>query len=115
MGGGLSVEGNDVLTNVDGFQLLTSVGDYLAVSANEDLTNVDGFQSLTSVGGYLRVNDNDALTNITGLSHIGEFGGNYVRVCSNAHLTSIPDSIIAMSVGFISSQNCIRTGAQCCA
>ena len=93
---------------------MTSVGGYLNIGYNDALTNLTGLDSVTSVGGYLFIDSNGALTDITALSSVTEVLGDYVRVCYNRDLSTIPNFYTALSQGKTSANNCLRSGYTCC-
>ena len=90
--GGLSIYANPALTNLDGLANLTTVGDdhdhgSFRIVNNDSLDNVDGLASLTQVYGDLSITGNPILLNINGLSGLTQVGGN-LQV-SGADLTSV--------------------------
>ena len=65
-GGGLIIENNNSLADLNGLSALTSVGSgeysgYLAISGNNSLADLDGLSSLTSVGEYIDIYENPTL------------------------------------------------------
>jgi hypothetical protein len=73
--GKLSMNGNDVLAHIDGFNALTSyTGDFKA-SGMPHLLDIKGFKSLTSIGGALFITSDFVLTNIDGLNNLSTIGG----------------------------------------
>lgn len=90
IGGGLSINGNDVLTDLSGLDGLISIGGGLLIGHNPALTSLNGLEALTDLEGALYVQFNDALTNMSGLdglASIGGGGGIYIQ--NNATLTSL--------------------------
>ena len=89
----LWIGGIGALTNLDGLESLTSVGD-LRIVGNAALTNVDGLESLTTVSSSLSIVDNDALTNIDGLASLTSVGG-HPYIASNTTLCqSLVDAFV---------------------
>ena len=87
------------LTNLDGLSSLATVDGQLYVVSNPALTNLDGLSSLTSLGGPLFVAVNRALTNVDGLSSLASVEGDYLRVCGNPKLSTIPSFLTTLSAG----------------
>ena len=114
VGGYLNIVGNNALTSLTGLESVTSVGGYLNIYNNDALTSLTGLDSVTSVGGWLQINHNDVLTDISALSNVTEVLGAYVRICSNAQLSSIPNFYNVLSQGKTHSSNCLRSGNTCC-
>ena len=96
--GNLEVRENHALTNLDELSNLISVVDYLDISDNDALTNLDGLSNLASVGYYLYVGHNDALTNLDGLGTLGTVGG-FLNVELNTSLTNLDGLSNIASVG----------------
>ena len=90
------------------------MGGYLSIESNAALTNLDGLSNLTSVGGYLYIEYNRALTNLDGLSNLTSVGGEYIHVCGNEKVTSIPSFFATLSAGKTHSNQCLRAGSSCC-
>lgn len=115
VGGFLRIHNINRLTNVDGFSSLTLVGGFFHIyEGNGALTNVDGFSSLTSVGGYMILEGNDALTTVDGFSSLTSVDGDYIKICQNTQLSSIPSFFTTLSAGKSHSSQCLRTGDRCC-
>jgi hypothetical protein len=58
----LSVDGQDGLTNLDGFSALESVGEnWLRILNNPDLVDITGLMGVTHVGGLLEITGNTSL------------------------------------------------------
>jgi len=83
----LNIWGNDALTNLDGLSALTSVGEDLDIGFNAALANLDGLSALTSVVGSLNIRDNYTLTNLDGLSAMTSIGD--LNIGDNAALTNL--------------------------
>ena len=66
---------NTGLTSLDGLESLeTVVGDF-TLSGNESLISVEGLSGLTSVGGELYIYNNDLLPSLTGVEQLSSVGG----------------------------------------
>ncbi|MHC1777704.1 MAG: YCF48-related protein [Lentimicrobium sp.] len=89
--GDVTIEGWNI-TNLNGLNLLTSIGGYLKVRYNSSLTSLTGLDNLTSIGGGLQVGDydygNPALTSLSGLDNLISIGGN-MFIGYNPELTDL--------------------------
>jgi hypothetical protein len=104
--GGLQINDNDNLTNVDGLsslEVITGTGgggdpEVLVISGNPALLNLDGLSTLTTISGIVRINDNASLETINGFSLITEI--EILTIEGNPALTSINGfgNVISMSV-----------------
>jgi hypothetical protein len=111
--GNLMIRDCAYLTSLLGLSRLTAVGGNLTISNNDALTNVNGLASLTTVGGYLNIVGNAALTDVNGLSNLTTVRGDYIRICYNTRLTTIPPLFTNLSVGKTSFNQCLKTGDFC--
>ncbi|MFH1121965.1 MAG: T9SS type A sorting domain-containing protein [Bacteroidota bacterium] len=71
--GNVWINGIDI-TNLNGLNLVTSIGNHLWIEGNNSLTNLTGLNNLTSIGGDLIIY-NSALTSLTGLENVTSIGG----------------------------------------
>ena len=76
-----------LLTHIDDFAGLTSVGRDLVVTGHDRLVNLDGLRALTSVGGTLRVTHNPALRALDALGQLMSVGE--LNVSGDTALTSL--------------------------
>ena len=83
----VTIEGGGI-TNLDGLNVLTSIGGYLSISGYNSLTSLSGLDNLTSIGGYLKIRNNSALSNITGLGGLASIGG-YIVIQGNSVLSDL--------------------------
>ena len=98
--GGLLIQNNPLLVNLNGFPLLTKVGD-LSVLNNSRLQNIDGLSALSLINGHVAVQDNSRLQNIDGISALTRIGrgvdiwnnDNLQTICNFSALTSIGKSL----------------------
>jgi len=96
---------NDILTNLEGLNNISTIGGDLSICNNPSLISLDGFSSLTSVGGTIRVKNCIVLERIT-LIVLQSVGGDCIYLNLPA-LTSIvfgpftffPGSIIINGTG----------------
>lgn len=112
--GSFTIWVNNALTNVDGFSSLKATTGHLSIDQNSMLTNVDGFTNLTTVGGYLNVLNNDALKNVNGLTGVTSVSGDFLRICHNAQVSSIPTIFATLSAGKVHASQCLQAGDTCC-
>ena len=93
IGGTLSIESNDALTNLTGLTGLTSLGGSgLWIDSNPVLTSLTGLENLISVnggtqGGYLSIHDNPLLTDLAGLEGLTSIGKD-LEIYNNPALTN---------------------------
>ncbi|MEP0548228.1 MAG: T9SS type A sorting domain-containing protein [Rhodothermales bacterium] len=85
--GELVIEGNGVLTNLEGLDALASTDDNLIITGNGALTDLDNLNGLTAIGGRLQINANDALPHLDGLANLIAVAEG-LRVFSNNVLSS---------------------------
>jgi len=89
--GGLYVQGNPLLTDLNGLEGLSSItneGSWLSINSNPLLTDVDALSSVTSVAGSLFIGSNASLTSVDGLSGIASFAGD-LEIVDNPELTDL--------------------------
>ncbi|MEX1364107.1 MAG: hypothetical protein AB1Z98_13350 [Nannocystaceae bacterium] len=73
--GNLVFTRNPLVPSFDGLQRLTRVRGSFSMNSNDGLTEISGFDSLIGVDGNFTIRDNDALTNIDGLKGLSVVGG----------------------------------------
>ncbi|GAP44266.1 protein containing Por secretion system C-terminal sorting domain [Lentimicrobium saccharophilum] len=101
--GYVTIQGDDI-TNLDGLNVLTSIGGILEIgkdyggNGNPVLTDLTGLENLTSIGRFLSIEDNDALTNLTGLENLVSIGEGF-KIYSNNFLTSLTGLESLTSIG----------------
>jgi hypothetical protein len=89
--GGLFVQGNPLLTDLDGLDGLSSITyarSWLSINTNPLLSNIDALSSVTSVAGSLFIGSNASLTSVDGLSGIASFTGD-LEIVDNPMLTDL--------------------------
>ncbi len=72
--GDVTINGDDI-TNLNGLNVLTSIGEYLLIFSNGALISLTGLDNVTSIGGDLWIHCNDVLTNLSGLDDLESIGG----------------------------------------
>jgi hypothetical protein len=95
---GVAVEGNEYLTNVDGFSNLQEVLFNITISRNPILENLSGFDAVTKVSSDgddlqlgprgIRIFENNALEDIDTFNEMREFEGD-LTISNNAGLVGI--------------------------
>jgi hypothetical protein len=105
----IKITSNRKLTNINGLNNLTVVGNDLDLRQN-DLLNVDGLSGLTSVGNTIMLYKNVNLTNIDGLSNLTHVGGDidlrYTKVTNVdalSGLTSVGSNVLLGNNSALSS------------
>jgi hypothetical protein len=93
IGGDLWILGNEVLTNLTGLDSLTSIGGDLIIKTNFILTSLAGLEGLTSIGGGLNIGGldwegNDSLTSLLGFTNLTFIGGG-ISISNNDALTNL--------------------------
>lgn len=68
---------NQSITNLNGFNYLTSITGKLEILFNSSIQSINGFSSIQSVGSDLSIYDNNLLTNIYGFNSLTSIGGNF--------------------------------------
>jgi hypothetical protein len=95
--GNVTINGEDI-TNLNGLNVLISIGGNLRIEGNASLTSLSGLDNLTSVGGNLWISYNDSLSNLTGLEELSYVGG-FFEILSNYALTSLNGLEGLISIG----------------
>ncbi|MHC1778572.1 MAG: T9SS type A sorting domain-containing protein [Lentimicrobium sp.] len=99
--GDVTISGPNI-TNLDGLNVLTSIGSYLSIGnyegGNPALTSLSGLDNLTSIGGSLMITQNDAITSMTGLDNLTTIGGD-LSIYGNPALTSLSGLESLASIG----------------
>ncbi len=104
--GNVTIVGSNI-TNLNGLNVLTSIGSVLTIYYNDALTNLTGLESLTSVGGNLTIGGNNVLTSLTGLEGLNTIGGSlnigwydWLEIYGNPSLTSLAGLDNLTSIGY---------------
>ncbi len=95
--GHVAISGEDI-TNLDGLNVITSIGGYLFIGYNDVLSSLSGLDNVTSIGEYLEIKINDTLTDLSGLDGLITLGG-YMSIFHNSELTSISGLVNLTSIG----------------
>lgn len=85
--GDVLIHGNGI-TNLNGLQVLNSIGGDLEIQTVIHLTSLTGLNQVTFIGGNLDIEDNDALTSLTGLEGLNSIGEDLIITYNNV-LTSL--------------------------
>jgi hypothetical protein len=78
------------ITNLDGLNVLTSIGGDLYITQSIYLNNLMGLINVTFIGQTLGINNTDVLTSLVGLNNLA-FIGNNLAINNNSALTSLTD------------------------
>jgi hypothetical protein len=76
------------ITNLDGLNILTSIGGNLRIEGNPILADLKGLSNLTSVDGSLVISWNDEIASLTGLENLTYVGGG-LEIYNNGRLISL--------------------------
>ena len=96
--GDVAIEGlGSDITNLNGLNVLTSIGGELTISFTA-LTSLSGLDALTSIAGGIYLYDNDALTNIMGLEAMMYLEGG-LWIAENDALESLTGLNALTSIG----------------
>ena len=79
---------NSDITNLQGFQNITSVNGEMKIEFNDNLVDLTGLNNLNNVTGRLWIYSNMALTSLNGLQNLTTVGGNVV-LQNNVALVSL--------------------------
>ena len=88
IGGGLNIDSNYALLNVDGLSHLDSVAGNFTISNNIALANIDNLPNLTFIGGRLTIDSNAVMLSIGGFSRIDSIRGG-LNIVANSALENI--------------------------
>jgi len=94
--GGVHISGDDI-TNLNGLNVLTSIGYELWISYTS-LTGLTGLDNVTFIGGTLYFRGNNDLTNLNGLHNLTTIGHN-LEFWYNISLENISDLYNVTSIG----------------
>lgn len=96
--GDVIINGDSVITNLNGLSILTSIGGDLTIYNNFVLINLMGLEGLISIGGYLNIGifnvnsgvyeGNPNLTSLTGLNNLFSIGKS-LAIVNNDALTNL--------------------------
>ncbi|WP_276372359.1 T9SS type A sorting domain-containing protein [Chryseolinea sp. H1M3-3] len=108
--GGLVIENNPNLQNLDGLSSLTDVGGFVAIriANNPSLHEINGFSALVSAApGGIFIENNNSLTNIRGFNALNKIGSNVysVMIVDNPSLVGIDGFTSADTIGGIVIKN----------
>ena len=95
----IRIDSNEMLTNLSGLDNLISIDSSLHIEHNENLINLSGLESLVSIGFDLIIGNNDSLINLTGLNNL-VFVGMDLLIEKNDNLVSFSGLNNLNSVGF---------------
>jgi hypothetical protein len=73
--GDMTINSNQMLSNLNGLPILNSTLSYLQISGNAGLTSLDGLENLSSLNGILKITSNENLTGFCELYPLLSSGG----------------------------------------
>jgi hypothetical protein len=82
----VQIIGSDI-TNLNGLNVLTSVGGGLFIKSCHNLSSLTGLHNITSIGMLLYLYDNESLTSLTGLDNLTSVMD--IQICWCSSLTSL--------------------------
>lgn len=106
IGGSLRIEETE-LTNLQGLDNLTFIGNRLTIKTNSNLTVLSGLDNLNTIEGqYVRISDNSELSSLTGLENVTVINGE-LSISYNHSLTSLIglENITSIDLALILHQN----------
>ena len=107
--GGVWISQTDI-TNLNGLNTITSIGEYLIISGNIALTSLAGLNNLSTIGEYLAIGYNNELIDLTGLNNLVTING-YLEIIGNSSLTNLSglDNLTTIEGYFRISENNLLT------
>ncbi len=87
IGGDVEIYGNSI-TNLDGLNVLTTIGGKLTITNNYNLTSLNGLENLASIAGELEIIQNNNLTSLTGLDNIAAASISNLTITYNDSLST---------------------------
>jgi hypothetical protein len=94
----LSIDHNNVLTNLAGLGALKSIGGDLVIIENPLLANINNLNALKNIENNLVIEGNPALLNVNGLDALTRTKGG-VSISTNTSLTNLDGLIALINVG----------------
>lgn len=85
--GEVKISGEDIV-NLNGLEIITSIGGSLMIYSNPLLKDLNGLNNLTLINGDLWIDENDSLTNLIGLENVTHING-LLRIGFNHSLSSL--------------------------
>jgi hypothetical protein len=98
IGGDLTIQWDGLLTNLSGLDNLTSIGGQLYIHNCSALTSLTGLESLDSIGGRLKIENCYYITNLSGLESLTTIG-NSLEIVNATDLTDISGLGNLVSIG----------------
>jgi len=84
----IGVWGGTDITNLNGLNVLTSIGGSVEIKGNDFLSSLSGLDNLTSIGGDVIIEYNDTLTTLTGLDNVNPNSINDLFITNNPLLSA---------------------------
>ncbi|KAA3622738.1 MAG: T9SS C-terminal target domain-containing protein, partial [Bacteroidetes bacterium] len=82
------ISSNNALVNLEGLDQIDSIGTDITIEYNQNLSDLSGFESITSLGG-IRIQHSHALTTLNGLEQIPGHLSEGIRIADNSQLNSL--------------------------
>ena len=103
IGGALWIDNNNALTSFIGLNALTSIGNSIYILNNPALTSLTGINSLSFIWGTLGITGNPLLANLTALSSLTTSKLGFLSITSNDSLKSLTglDNIDSDSIQYL--------------
>jgi hypothetical protein len=98
IGGNLSIDGTTEMTNFHGLDNLTTIGGYCFIGPNYGLTSFEGLNNLKNIGQGFLISENDSIINLSGLEGLTSIG-NYLGIQRNKMLTNFTGLNNLSSIG----------------
>jgi len=98
IGGNLNIHSTSSLTSLAGLGNLSYIEGDLRIYGNAELTSLSGLESLSIIGGKIEIGDNHSLTSIAGLANLTTIVGD-LNFYGNSALTSLTGLENLNSVG----------------
>jgi len=95
--GNVMIDGPSI-TNLNGLNVLTSIGGYLAIWSTNAMTSLAGLDNLTSIAGGLDIEENAALISLESLDNLTSIDG-LLGIAYNNSLTSLTGLENVTSIG----------------
>ncbi len=90
IGGDLNLQQNAMLTDLEGFENVSTIGGSFIIKVSPSLSTLNGINNLDSIGVDLELNNADLLTDISGLEHLNYVGNDvYFRAIEPTSLSPL--------------------------
>ncbi|NQU34495.1 MAG: T9SS type A sorting domain-containing protein [Bacteroidetes bacterium] len=97
IGGDLKIWNQNSLPSLRGLEQLTSIGGDIDIAGSLQMLNIDALIQLTYIGGDLEIRGCNALSSLSGLDNISFVGGS-IKITSNPVLSSFEQGLSKITV-----------------